>query len=98
MPSCNEFFEFRFAGIPALINVTSFVVVPPWKGAVSRCPSDLDYHGYTEMEWNVCDRNGRPAPWLERKTTPAIEEEVEEAILEHFKRSEPEPEDRDYYL
>jgi hypothetical protein len=46
----------------------------------------MDYYGYTESEWVVLDRRGRPAAWLERKLTDAersrIEQEVAETMAE----------------
>jgi hypothetical protein len=32
------------------------------------------------MEWEILDRRGRPAPWLERKVTAKEEASIEEAI------------------
>jgi hypothetical protein len=76
--------ESTVAGIPCLIGVTEFSSV---SGSYSyNAPSDMDYYGYTESEWVVLDRRGRPAAWLERKLTDAersrIEQEVEEAMTE----------------
>jgi hypothetical protein len=78
---CNELVEVRIAGIPATVQVDSFTKVKPWRGGIMSCPSDLDYYGYTEMEYTICDRNGRPAPWLERKVTAKDTEAIEEAII-----------------
>lgn len=61
--------DFHIAGIPCLIEVTEHIVVPPWKGNIQSCPSEADYYGYEEIEFNVLDRGGRLAPWLERKMT-----------------------------
>jgi hypothetical protein len=76
--------ESRVAGIPCLIGVTHFVSV---RGSYSyNAPSDMDYYGYTESEWDVLDRRGRPAAWLERKLTDddrqRIEQEIAEAMTE----------------
>ena len=76
--------ESRVAGIPCIIRVTNFESV---RGSYSyNAPSDMDYYGYTESEWEVLDRNGRPAAWLERKLTDAdrsrIDQEIEEAMTE----------------
>lgn len=57
----------RIAGIPCLIDVTSYDRL---EGSYSRnAASDQDYYGWVNVEFQVCDRNGRPAPWLERKMT-----------------------------
>jgi hypothetical protein len=76
--------ESRVAGIPCLIGVTEFQSV---RGSYSyHAASDMDYYGYTESEWVVLDRRGRPAAWLERKLTDAernrIEQEVAETMAE----------------
>lgn len=72
--------ESRISGIPCLIDVHSFKKI---KGSHSyNAPSDFDYYGYTEMDYTICDRNGRPAPWLERKITDTDRERIEIAIEE----------------
>ena len=76
--------ESKVAGIPCLIGVTEFSSV---RGSYSyNAPSDMDYYGYSESGWDVLDRRGRPAAWLERKLTDAdrsrIEREIEEAMTE----------------
>jgi hypothetical protein len=72
----------RVAGIPCLVEPTRVLRV---KGTCSwNAPSDLDYHGYTEVEFNVCDRRGRPAPWLERKLCDDDVMRIEQEILEYW--------------
>lgn len=76
--------ESKVAGIPCLIGVTEFSSV---RGSYSyNAPSDMDYYGYSESEWDVLDRRGRPAAWLERKLTnddrQRIEQEIAEAMIE----------------
>ena len=71
--------EYRISGIPCIIRVTHFESV---KGSFSRnADSDLDYYGYVDASWEVCDRRGRPAPWLERKVTDRIEDEIYNALV-----------------
>jgi len=70
----------RVSGIPCLIGVTSFHRV---RGSYAyNAPSDLDYSGYTESDWEVLDRNGRRASWLHRKLTKADIDRIESAICE----------------
>lgn len=64
-----------------MIDVTRCVVVKPWRGSLSACPSSDDYYGYSEVEFDVLDRRGRPAPWLERKLTDADRERIEYEVL-----------------
>jgi hypothetical protein len=72
--------ETRVAGIPCIVGVTHFESV----AGDSRADSDWDYYGYTESEWEVCDRRGRPAPWLAKKLTSKIEAEIEAEIEKYF--------------
>ena len=70
--------EHRVAGIPCLIGVIDYDRV---KGSFSyNAPSDMDYHGYTECDWEILDRRGRPAPWLARKINAREEDAINEAI------------------
>ena len=71
------------AGIPAVIRVHNFVSV---RGSHSyNAQSDMDYHGYTEGEWEGCDRRGGPAPGLARKVNAEINERIEETIAKYMK-------------
>ena len=74
--------ETRVAGIPCVIGVVEYISV-----AGSYCQSadsDWDYHGYSESDWVVCDRRGRPAPWLAKKLTSKIEAQIEREIAEYM--------------
>lgn len=74
--------ESRIAGIPCLIGVTHFNSV---RGSYSyNAPSDMDYYGYTESEWEVLDRRGRPAAWLERKLTDRERSRIDEEVFERM--------------
>lgn len=73
--------EWRIAGIPCQIKVLQCSVVP---GTWHRdAPSDSDYYGYSEIEYEVLDRKGYPAPWLERKLTRVEQQNLENYIVEH---------------
>jgi hypothetical protein len=72
--------ETRVAGIPCIVGVTHFEVV----AGDSRAESDWDCLGYTEAEWEVLDRRGRPAPWLANKLTDKEESRIEVEIAEYF--------------
>ena len=75
--------ESSVAGIPCQIQISYFFSQPPMG---PRADSDMDCYGYTDSEWTVCDRRGRPAPWLDRKLTAddkaRIEQEIEEFMQE----------------
>jgi hypothetical protein len=70
--------ETRIAGIPCIIGVEEYQ-----RGSYNKwCDSDMDYYGYSE--WVVCDRRGRPAPWLERKMTSKDESRIQAEIAEQL--------------
>jgi len=74
--------ETRVAGIPCIVGVIEFESVA---GSYSyHAASDWDYHGYTETDWEVCDRLGRPAPWLAKKLTDKESKRIESEIAEYF--------------
>lgn len=71
----------RVAGIPALVRVTGYTpfvsartygVHPDW--AQPGCGGDLDYE--------ICDGRGRPAPWLARKLDAHARRDLECELLE----------------
>ena len=74
--------ESRIQGIPCLIEVTTFNRVKPWRGSPQNCPSSDDYYGYTEVEFDVLDRKGYKASWLERKMTGKDQDRIRAEILE----------------
>ena len=78
---CNKI-VMRIAGVPCLIGVTGYLYQPPCKGHPSTCASDWDYYGYEEIEWEILDRRGKPAPWLDRKLSPADRGEITRELLE----------------
>jgi hypothetical protein len=74
--------ETRVAGIPCIIGVTYFDSV---KGSYDyNAPSDWDYRGYVECEFDVLDRRGRKAAWLERKLTDDDTSRIESEIAKHL--------------
>jgi hypothetical protein len=74
--------ESRIQGIPCLIEVTTLTVVKPWRGSAQSCPSSDDYYGYSEVEFEVLDRKGYKAAWLERKMTDNDRARIKTEILE----------------
>jgi phosphoenolpyruvate synthase/pyruvate phosphate dikinase len=73
--------ESRVAGIPCLIGVESYRRVKPDYGSWE---SDWDYLGYTESDWQILDRKGRPAAWLERKLTEKEKQRILDEIVAYF--------------
>jgi hypothetical protein len=74
--------ETTIAGIPCLIGVTEYDSVA---GSYSyNAASDMDYYGYTECDWEVLDRKGYKAAWLERKLTSKDSERINNEISNYF--------------
>ena len=72
-------FDSDVQGIPCQVVIDSCMVV---KGSHSyNAPSDLDYYGYSEIEFHLLDRKGYPAGWLERKMTDSDRERIEEQVI-----------------
>lgn len=42
----------------------------------------MDCYGYTEVEFEVLDRRGYPAPWLERKLNSGDKNAIEQEIID----------------
>lgn len=76
-------FEFSIAGIPCQIEVKHCLDVP---GNPSCWDSADDYYGYSEVEWEVYDRKGYRAVWLERKLTDEICAEIDAQAFEAVKQ------------
>ena len=74
--------EIRAAGIPALAGITAYDYQPPFRGSPYLCACSDDYYGHDEIEWEILDRRGRPAPWLERKLSKGEREEITSHLLE----------------
>lgn len=72
--------EHRVAGIPCIIGVISYEHTPGTYS--SRADNDCEYYGWTETDWEILDRRGRKAAWLERKMTNKEKENIEYAIHE----------------
>lgn len=84
----GEKIETHVCGIPCLAEVTYFVSVEPWNGPAHTCPSSDDYYGYTEIEYEILDRKGYRARWLENKVTKKDDSKIREDITTYFKNRE----------
>ena len=75
-------FETRIAGIPCIIGVLDYNHVP---GTYSyNAASDMDYKGWTDFSFDVLDRRGRVAGWLEKKLTYTDMERLQEEAAAYF--------------
>jgi hypothetical protein len=70
--------ETRISGIPCVINVLRIDAQPADHRALY---SDWDFNGWTDIEWEVCDQSGRPAPWLSKKLTGDDSVRIEAQIM-----------------
>lgn len=77
-------FDSRIAGIPCIIGITHYHHQPRFIGSPILCDSDMDYYGYTEVEWSVLDSRGRHAPWLERKLTDDQCKAINSQAIKHM--------------
>lgn len=62
----NEFTS-QICGIPCVVKVRKFRCVPGSGGYDAT--SDLDFSGYSEIEYDILDRRGKSAAWLTDKLT-----------------------------
>ena len=74
--------ETRISGIPCIVDYTIRGKYVPAK--IHAPPEFCHEAEYPEVEFTVCDRNGRPAPWLEKKMTYQDQQRIEAEILEQY--------------
>ncbi len=83
----NNTFKSQVDGIPCLIEVTHYKYEAPSKFAAIYCDNPDEYYGFVEFEFNVLDRKGYFAEWLERKLTDddhaRILEEHQEGLIHY---------------
>ena len=70
--------EAKIYGIPCLVKVITCNI---YKGTVPNSASLDDDSGFSEIEYEVCDRKGYPALWLEKKMTSGDRERIEDLII-----------------
>ena len=74
----------RIAGIPCQVEVTSFYkyrAATIWGRPDGWAPAEPE-----EISFQVLDRRGRPAPWLEEKLTEDDRVRIERELSEYIKR------------
>lgn len=75
--------EAYICGIPCLIDVLSCDVVKGNYSSSAVCKEE--YEGYADVEFDVYDRKGYRAAWLEFKMTDLDKEAIEEMIINSSK-------------
>jgi hypothetical protein len=79
----------RVCGIPCQVEVIEARYIRPQSSNPYGCSSDLDYYGYWEdVDYELYDRRGYRAKWLENKMTPKDHTDLFNFIIENL-----EPED-----
>lgn len=68
------------AGIPCKVRVTEFVPASP--GCRRGHPDNWTEDEPAEVDFEILDRRGRPAPWLERKASDGDISRITSEILE----------------
>ena len=74
-------FDWHICGIPCIIRV---IIHEPGRPAyVSGAPDQCYPPEGGVVEWEVLDRKGRRAEWLEDKLTGRQRDEIDGAVFEH---------------
>jgi hypothetical protein len=74
--------DVRVCGIPAIARVLHY---RPYEPAYRRGhPDNWEPASPPEIDFEILDRRGRPAPWLERKLTDAERERIERELIEYL--------------
>jgi hypothetical protein len=81
-------FKSTVAGIPCLIEVIYFDYQPHSHKSPLQCETPFEYYGYLDVEFNVLDRRGRLAKWLEAKLTDDDIDRINHEALEVYRGSQ----------
>ena len=74
----------RVRGIPCFVYLTDYVFQSPWKGSAHTCPSDLDYYGYEDMEYELYNLRGYRMQFLEKLLTQQDKDKIEEFVSKYM--------------
>lgn len=70
-------------GIPCQVEVTRAKYIKPQSYSPYECDSDMDYYGYwSVLDYEVYDRKGYRAKWLENKMEPVDHDELYKYLAE----------------
>lgn len=75
-----DIFDTKVSGIPARVRVTHARYHRP----DSRADSTDDYYGGWAIQYELLDRRGRPAAWLEMKASEQDRARIETEIIRHM--------------
>lgn len=74
--------ETKVCGIPCIVGVIGYEDYKPAhiSGRPEECYTAEGGYG----EYNILDRRGYRAKWLERKITSCVDDEIQESIFNYF--------------
>ena len=75
-------FESNVCGIPCIIRVTHYDHYQP--AFISGPPENCHPAEGGCGDWEVLDRRGRPAPWLERKLNDRERSRIDDEVFEQM--------------
>ena len=75
----------RVAGIPALAGVTSYTPLTQANTSAGHPDNWYPAEG-GEVEFDILDRRGRPAPWLERKIDGQARDRLADEVFRELSR------------
>lgn len=82
MTAAIDEFEARVCGIPCIVAVLYWE--PYALAKISGPPEDCCPEEGGCGEWELRDRRGRPAPWLERKLDDEERQRIDELVFERM--------------
>jgi hypothetical protein len=74
----------KIAGIPCKIEVLSYFKQEPFRGPAEKCDNDMDYYGYSDIDYRILDRKGYHAPWIEAKVSEKDKEKIYAEIQKYY--------------
>lgn len=66
------------------VNITHYLHVPPWRGSKHSCPSDEDWYGYTNLEYDIIETYRLTEIGEREKITLNITPELEGSIYDEL--------------
>ena len=81
----GDVIETKVCSIPCMVEVTYARYVKPQSSNPYNCSSDWDYSGYwDDVEYELYDRRGYRALWLEKKMKPQDHVDLFNLIIENL--------------
>ena len=66
------------------VNITHYLHVPPWRGSKHTCPSDEDWSGYTNLDYEIVETYRLTEIGEREKITLNITPELEGSIYDEL--------------